>query len=184
MGQWLRASVVGVAVLTLFISGCAGKAKPISGPAAARRQVAKTGSALDAIAGRGELKIGVDISSAPFSSWKENSTNEFEGFAVDVGRRMTQSIFGGKATAKFKPALSDPQSELDQGLYDVLLDSWLIAFAEEEKLHRSPTYFNNSMRFLVRKDQHVAHIQDPESISGEAEARIRYLYLRRIQFCW
>jgi putative glutamine transport system substrate-binding protein len=165
MGRWRRGSLVAAIMVAFLLSGCAGKQVPGSVPSQPLRvldtngvaqQLRDLGASLDSIRKRGTLRIIVQGYDPPFSTISaENS--KAEGFAIDVGRRITEIVFGGGVKAEFSTEITHTGVLFRTA--DMELTRRQIT-DHPESFRISQPYYTDSMRFLVRRDQGFSTTQD------------------------
>ncbi len=104
-----------------------------------------------AIADRGRLIVGVDQDSYPFGS-RNPTTGQLEGFDIEVAREIARSIFGDPDRIELKVINpTQRESELQSGQVDLVVRTYSITCAREEKVAFSTTYFYANQRILVMK---------------------------------
>jgi ABC-type amino acid transport substrate-binding protein len=181
MGRLLRGSFVPFLLATFIVAGCAGNkapapeitskatskaaSKPEAQPHEEDKDITKA-KALgqyqephpDVIRRRGTLRISVFPDDPPFTLPMKDGSKELEGFAADMGRRMTALMFGTGVKAEFQVSLMNPDFALKTRQSDVVL-SRQVAEGQPD-LYFSRPYYIDSIRFLVRRGQGISTVHD------------------------
>ena len=118
--------------------------------------IADAGPTLDAINGRGKIKVGVGTSPGFFAP---DSNGKWQGFFVDFGRALAVTVFNDPDKVEFTS--SSPQQRLpalQAGEFDVLLSGVTQTISRSFKLgfHFGPVVFYDGQGLLVRKSLGVA----------------------------
>lgn len=136
--------------------GSSGAAGGESTPAATAEKFAAD-STLGKIQAKGEITIGVKFDVPPFG-FKNPQTGDVEGFDVDLGKAIAESL-GVKP--KFIEAISDNRIPfLEDGTADVILSTMTINEERVEQIEFSDPYFIARGRVLVPADSDITGVQD------------------------
>ena len=123
------------------------------------------GSYMATIQANGRLRVGVDVSTNLFSS-VDPRTGEFEGFDADIAREMAIALFGSPTAVEF---VAIPYSQRVQILapegggppgVDMVIDTFTINCAREDRIDFSSEYFTSTQKLLVRVDDPADSIDD------------------------
>lgn len=121
---------------------------------------AHAGATLDAIKQRGVIKVGVGTSPGFFSV---DSSGNWKGFFVDMGRAMSITVFGSPDKVEFTS--SSPQQRLpalQSGEFDILLSGVTQTITRAFKLgfHFGPVIFYDGQALMVKKSLGVTKAAD------------------------
>src|SRR5687768_6637176 len=164
--RWLAVLAL---VLGLVLAGCGddeesgsgGGGEATSTPAA---EVEKfdAGTPLGDIQAKGEIVIGVKYDVPPFG-FKNPETNQVEGFDVDLGKAVAESL---GVEPKFIEAISDNRIPfLQKGTADLILSTMTINEERVAEIEFSDPYFIARGRILVKKDNN--EIKGIEDLAGK-----------------
>jgi putative glutamine transport system substrate-binding protein len=109
------------------------------------------GADVDAIKARGVLRVGVK-SDVPNFGLLNTSTNEYEGFEIELARLLAQEIVGDPAKVEFTAVTAKTRGPLlDNGEIDMVIATFTIT--EERKLtyNFSTPYYTDAVGMLVKK---------------------------------
>jgi putative glutamine transport system substrate-binding protein len=117
-------------------------------------------AAADAIRAAGVLKIGCK-EDVPNFGLLNNSTNEYEGFEIELAKLIANDIFGDPAKVSFQAVTAKTRGPLlDNGDIDMVIATFTIT--EERKLsyNFSDPYYQDAVGMLVRRDSGIESIAD------------------------
>lgn len=134
----------------------AGGAGAAAGPVAP----AAEGTLLRTIQDRGKIVIGVKYDQPGFG-FLNPTTNELEGFDVDIGRAIAQRIFGDENAVEFKEAISRNRIPyLNDGTVDLIIATMTANEERAGQIDFSDTYYVAGQSLLVKSDSTITGIQD------------------------
>src|SRR3712207_3724469 len=154
--RWLVAALLAVAMLTVAAcgddeegGGGAGGAEETATQAAEDVEQFDAGTTLGAIQEKGEITIGVKFDVPPFG-FKNPETNEVEGFDVDLGKAVADSL---GVRPRYIEAISDNRIPfLERGTADLILSTMTINEERVGQIDFSDPYFIARGRILVKSD--------------------------------
>jgi ABC-type amino acid transport substrate-binding protein len=162
--RWLVAALLAVAAFTVAACGD-DEEEPAGGGAATTSGEAKQfpeGTPLGDIQAKGEIVIGVKYDVPPFG-FKNPQTNEVEGFDVDLGKAVAESL---GVEPKFIEAISDNRIPfLENGTADLILSTMTINEERVAEIEFSDPYFIARGRILTKKDN--SEIKGVEDLAGK-----------------
>ena len=148
-----EATAGGEASTTATAAGGAGGA---AGPVAQ----APEGTLLRTIQDRGNIVIGVKYDQPGFG-FLNPTTNELEGFDVDLGRAIAERIFGDEDAVEFKEAISRNRIPyLNDGTVDLVIATMTANEERAQEIDFSDTYYVAGRSLLVKSDSDITGIQD------------------------
>jgi polar amino acid transport system substrate-binding protein len=119
-----------------------------------------SGSTMAAIQRRGTLVAGVDQNTYLFG-FRDPSTNNIEGFDIDMVNDIAAAIFGVGYQVKFEAINSDQRtSALQNHQVDIVVRTMTVSCARRQQVAFSSVYFNAEQRILVNKDSAVQTLND------------------------
>ena len=161
--RWLVAALLAVAAFT--VAACGDDEEEPAGGGAATSGEAKQfpeGTPLGDIQAKGEIVIGVKYDVPPFG-FKNPQTNEVEGFDVDLGKAVAESL---GVEPKFIEAISDNRIPfLENGTADLILSTMTINEERVAEIEFSDPYFIARGRILTKKDNN--EIKGVEDLAGK-----------------
>ena len=147
-------------------------ASPVASPAAATGPLpkAREGSSLRKIQDRGNIIIGVKYD-IPTFGYLNPTTNQLEGFDVDLSREIARYIFGDPNKVEFKQAVSrDRIPFLDQGVVDVIASTMTITEERTRQIDFSYPYYIAGQSLLVPINSTITGIND---LRGKTVATVK-----------
>jgi ABC-type amino acid transport substrate-binding protein len=168
--RWMLAAVLAVAALVF--AACGGDDEEPSGGGGGAEETATEGAedvqqfepntTLGKIQEKGEIVIGVKYDVPPFG-FRNPETNEVEGFDVDLGRAVAESL---GVEPKFIEAISDNRIPfLQKGTADLILSTMTINAERVAEINFSDPYFIARGRILTTKDN--ADIKGVDDLAGK-----------------
>lgn len=105
----------------------------------------------DAIKQRGKIVVGVKASAKPFSF--TNSDGAYQGYDIDIAKRIARDIFGKEDAIEFKPvAEKDRIMVLNSGEADLIIATMTITPQREAVVDFSDPYYYASQTLMTRRD--------------------------------
>jgi glutamate transport system substrate-binding protein len=118
---------------------------------------APAGSSVARIQEAGEIKIGVKYDVPPFG-FKNPQNNEIEGFDVDLGKHIAETL---GVEPKFIEAISDNRIPfLTDGTADLILSTMTITAERDQEIDFSEPYFVARGRILVPQGSDIKGVKD------------------------
>lgn len=146
-------------VMVISLSACTSSASNDSGETSTTMPSGKYGgyeSTLFKVLADGKIKVGVIGAFAPNSFI--NSNGEWEGFEVDVAKRIAESL---NAEIEFVEVTSDTRiSSIETGKIDMCMGNSTRTMARSQKVAFTDTLIVSSERFLVKTDSGINVIED------------------------
>ncbi|MEG1779589.1 MAG: transporter substrate-binding domain-containing protein, partial [Oscillospiraceae bacterium] len=147
------AAVATLAAMVLTV-GC-GSSKPKEPTAPTTDAPAQTAPATDGsiqkIKDRGVLKVGVKVD-VPKFGYKNTSTNEVEGFEIDLAKKIAGKIFGDESKVEVQGVTAKTRGPLlDNGEVDLIIATFTINDERKEVYNFSDPYFTDGVGLLVKK---------------------------------
>lgn len=131
---------------------------------------APAGSALRKIQDRGKLIVGVKYD-VPTFGYLNPTTNQLEGFDVDLARAVARELFGSETAIEFKQAVSKDRIPFLQNDQVDLIASTMTANEERAKeIDFSDTYYVAGQSLLVPKNSDITGIKD---LGGKTVATVK-----------
>ncbi|WP_394613387.1 glutamate ABC transporter substrate-binding protein [Lentzea sp. JNUCC 0626] len=162
-----------VAVLLLFVAGCSGGAESVPGGSKIDALVAKApvyagqvtpGSAVDRIKQRGKLLIG-GSQDAPLLSQLDPISGELTGFDAYLGKLLAQYIVGKPSTELLTATSETREPLLANGTVDVILQTYTITPARQERVSFAGPYYQSGQAIAVRKG--TTGVSKPADLAGK-----------------
>jgi len=157
--------ILAAALLLSLLAGCGGSARPSApaddgGSAAESGDPARLPTQVQAIADRGVLRVGVKAD-VPKFGYKNPETNEYEGFEIDLARRIAKEIFGDENKVEFEAVNAKTRGPaLDQGQIDLVIATFTINEERKRSFNFSDPYFTDHVGFLVKADSDIQSWKD------------------------
>src|SRR5713226_4741317 len=171
-----RIAVLGLAVAFLATCGGAGTGGgggaggvAPSPTATSSRPKFELASYMYGVQTKGKLRIGTQEDNPPFSV-KNPATSRWEGFDVDFGRELAQSIFGRQddidKVIEWVPVTSATRiPSLTDNKADVIIKTFTINEDRKKQIDFSDMYFKTGQRILVKKTND--QIKEVADLSGK-----------------
>ena len=155
-------------------------ASPVASPAtktAASPQAATSplamaapGTALRRVQDQGKIVVGVKYD-IPTFGYLNPTTNQLEGFDVDVSRAIARHIFGDPNKIEFKQAVSrDRVPFLEQGVVDLIASTMTINEERAGQVDFSYPYYVAGQSLLVPRNSTIASVAD---LGGKTVATVK-----------
>ncbi len=115
---------------------------------------------VQAIVDRGVLRVGVK-EDVPKFGLRNTSTNEIEGFEVQIAKLIAKDLFGDETKVQFTPVTAKTRGPLlDNGELDLVIATFTIT--EERKLtyNFSTPYYQDAVGLLVKKAANYKGLAD------------------------
>ena len=164
--RWLiPLAVVLVASLAVACS------KSESGVAAGKPlPLAPQGTALRKIQDTSKIVVGVKYD-IPTFGYLNPTTNQLEGFDVDIAKAVAKHIFGDPSKIEFKQAVSkDRIPFLEQSVVDIVISTMTINEDRAKQIDFADTYYVAGQSLLVPKDSKIAGLAD---LKGKTVASVK-----------
>ncbi|MCP9489012.1 MAG: glutamate ABC transporter substrate-binding protein [Solirubrobacteraceae bacterium MAG38_C4-C5] len=148
-------------VLVLLSAGCGGQPDVVEQPAAQVPRFAPD-TTMGAIQRDGEIAIGVKFDAPPFG-FRDPAGGKVQGFDVDVGRAVAESL---GVRPRFVEAVSDDRIPLIQaGEVDLVLSTMTITPQRAQSIGFTDPYFVARGRILVPEGSPITGV---DALAGEA----------------
>jgi ABC-type amino acid transport substrate-binding protein len=165
--RWAMSALLSAAALA--VAGCGdddGDQEPASGGGESTPQAEverfEAGTPLGDIQEKGEITIGVKYDVPPFG-FKNPQSNQVEGFDVDLGKAVAESL---GVEPKFIEAISDNRIPfLQKGTADLILSTMTINEERVAEIDFSDPYFIARGRILTKKDN--SEIKGVDDLAGK-----------------
>lgn len=125
------------------------------------------GSSVEAIKTKGKITIGVKYD-VPLFGLKNPTTNDIEGFDVEIGKIIAENIFGegGADKAEFIEAVSKNREPFIQdGTADLVISTYTINDTRKEIIDFAGPYYIAGQDILVKKDNDA--IKGVDDLNGK-----------------
>ena len=121
---------------------------------------APEGTALRAIQDRGKLIVGVKYDQPGFG-FLNPTTNQVEGFDVEIAREIAKRIFGNPDAIEFKESISKNRIPyLNDGTVDIVVATMTANEERSQQIDFSDAYYVAGQSLLVKKDSDIQSIDD------------------------
>ncbi len=122
--------------------------------------MAAGGPSVEKIKQRGELKVGVKADVLGFG-FKNLQTGEFEGYEIEIARRIAREILGDAKKIEFVPVTAKTRAALlDNGEVDMVIATFTITPERRKIVDFSPVYYTDGIKLLVKKDAGIKSLKD------------------------
>lgn len=109
---------------------------------------------------RGVLKVGVKADVLGFG-FKNLQTGEFEGYEIEIARRIAKEILGDAKKVEFTPVTAKTRAALlDNGEIDMVIATFTITPERKKIVDFSPVYYTDGIKLLVKKDSGIKSLKD------------------------
>lgn len=153
LGRW--STVVAAAGLLV---ACGGEPSTSATPAA--KPSFATDSFMAKVQGKGKLVAGVRQDVRAFG-YLNPTTNQYEGFDIEMVKEVTKAIFGDDTSVEFKPVTSATRIPLlKEGSVDIVASTMTITDARKLEIDFSDVYYLAGQKVLVKKGSSIKTIQD------------------------
>lgn len=142
----LTVMVIALIVALTVLAGCTGGG-------------AKAGGALEAIKGRGVLRVGVK-NDVPGFGYLNPDTNEFEGFEIDLARLIAKELIGSENVEFTAVTAKTRQALLDNDELDMVIATFTVTEERKKQMNFSPTYYTDGIKLLVKKSSGITGLAD------------------------
>ncbi len=147
----------GAVIAGLLLAACGGTQPAASPPA---KPSFSPDSYMAKIQARGKLVAGVRQDVRSFG-YLNPTTNQYEGFDIDVVRQVTKGIFGSQDAIEFRPVTSANRIPLlKEGAVDIVAATMTITDARKLEIDFSDVYYLAGQKVLVKKDSSIRSIKD------------------------
>ncbi|KPU45604.1 major cell-binding factor precursor [Oxobacter pfennigii] len=143
-------------ILAIGVVGCGGSG---SGTATPTQAAASDPADIKAIKDRGVLKAGVKVD-VPKFGYRDQATNEVDGFEIDLVRAIAKKIFGDETKIQVDGVTAKTRGPLlDSGELDLVAATFTIT--EERKLsyNFSDPYFVDGVALMVKKSSGITDLK-------------------------
>ncbi|MCG0238404.1 MAG: transporter substrate-binding domain-containing protein [Firmicutes bacterium] len=162
MRGWVRSVVAGVLALGVAVlAGCGSAAEPASGGegGGSGEQPAQV-SKLEEIKRRGYLIVGVKAD-VPGFGYLNPETNMYEGYEIDLAKKIAEEIFKVPGQVKFEPVTAKTRIGLLQsGQIDMIIATVTVTEQRKQEVDFSPVYYTDGIQLLVKKDSGITGLKD------------------------
>lgn len=166
----LRLAGAVIALMALTLGACSSDSKDTTSSkastaiSAASSAVASAtfpaGSYMADLQKKGKIVIGVKYDTPPMGRLNP-VTNKVEGFDVDLGKAITQAIFGDENKAEFIEALSANRIPfLKEDKADLIISTMTITNDRKLEIDFSDVYYKAGQSLLVTKDSPIKSVAD------------------------
>lgn len=115
---------------------------------------------VDAIKEAGVLRVGVK-EDVPNFGLRNTSTNEIEGFEIDLAKKVAEEILGDPEAVEFTPVTAKTRGPLvDNGEVDMLISTFTITEERKETYNFTVPYYEDAVGILVKKDKGYTGLAD------------------------
>lgn len=115
---------------------------------------------IQAIKDAGTLRVGVKPD-VPNFGYKNPDTNEFEGFEIDLSKRIAKEILGDENAIAFEPVTAKTRGPLlDNGQIDLVIATFTIKPDRLEQWNFTDPYFTDEVGILVKNASGIATLED------------------------
>ncbi|MGP6147488.1 transporter substrate-binding domain-containing protein [Jeotgalibaca sp. A122] len=141
----------GLLLLTTFtLAACSGETTADS----------SSQTTVDSIKEAGVLRVGVK-EDVPNFGLRNTSTNEIEGFEIDLAKKVAEEILGDPEAVDFTPVTAKTRGPLvDNGEVDMLISTFTITDERKETYNFTEPYFQDAVGILVKKDKGYESLAD------------------------
>lgn len=109
---------------------------------------------------RGTLKVGVKADVLGFG-FKNPATNQFEGFEIDIAKRLAKELLGDAKKIEFTPVTAKTRMGLlDNGEVDMVIATFTVTEERKQQVDFSPVYYVDGIKLLVKKDAGITGLKD------------------------
>ena len=131
----------------------------------------ESGDSLQAVKDRGVLRVGVK-EDVPGFGMRNTSTNEIEGFEIDLARRLAKEILGDENAVEFTAVTAKTRGPLvDNGELDMVIATFTITDERKETYNFSTSYYTDAVGLLVKTDSGYNSLADMEgAVIGVAQS--------------
>ena len=117
-------------------------------------------AAINAIKGRGALRVGVKMD-VPNFGYLNPKTSMFEGLEIDLAKLIAKEIFGNEEAVKLVGVTTQTrESMLENGEVDMIIATFTITEERKKNFHFTTPYFHDAIGFMTLKDAGMASMQD------------------------
>jgi aspartate/glutamate/glutamine transport system substrate-binding protein len=117
-------------------------------------------SAMDKIKKSSVLKVGVK-EDVPKFGYLNPSTNEHEGFEIDLAKAIAKKIFGDETKVKFTGVTAKTRGPLlDTGEVDLVLATFTVTDERRKVYDFSDIYFTDAVGIMVKKSSGIKTFAD------------------------
>lgn len=127
--------------------------------------VVEPGSSVAAIKDKGKITIGVKYD-VPLFGLKNPTTGDIEGFDIEIGKLITEAIFGDDTKVEFVEAVSKNREPFIQdGKVDLVISTYTINDARKEVVDFAGPYYVAGQDILVKADDDS--VKGVEDLNGK-----------------
>lgn len=106
------------------------------------------------------LKVGVKVD-VPNFGYKNTSTNEIEGFEIDLSKAIAKEILGDENKVQLQAVTAKTRGPLlDTGELDLVIATFTITEERKQTYNFSQGYFTDGVGLLVKKDSGIKSLAD------------------------
>lgn len=117
-------------------------------------------SGIDKIKKTGVLKVGVK-EDVPKFGYLNPSTNQHEGFEIDLAKAIAKKIFGDESKVKFTGVTAKTRGPLlDTGEVDLVLATFTVTDERRKVYDFSDIYFTDAVGIMVKKASGIKSFAD------------------------
>lgn len=140
--------------------GCGDKKTPEAPAPAEGGSSEALPAGVQAVKDSGSLRVGVKPD-VPNFGYKDPATNEFEGFEIDLAKRIAKEIFGDDSKVAFEPVTAKTRGPLlDNGQLDMVVATFTIKPERLEQWNFTDPYFTDEVGILVKKASNIGKLED------------------------
>ena len=151
MQRFFRYAMVAMLILSLVaLAGC-GAQQAGSG---------KDGPNVAKIKQRGKLLAGVK-SDVPGFGYKNPKTGQFEGYEIEIVKRIAKAILGDENKVEFTHVTPKTRvALLNSGELDLVAATFTVTEERKKEVDFIPVYYTDGIKLLVRKDSGIKGLKD------------------------
>jgi glutamate transport system substrate-binding protein len=123
------------------------------------------GSSVEALKAKGRITIGVKFD-VPLFGLKNPTNNQIEGFDVEIGKMITEAIYGDDSKVEFVEAVSKNREPfIQEGKVDLVISTYTINDTRKQVVDFAGPYYVAGQDILVKSDD--TSIKAVEDLNGK-----------------
>lgn len=145
---------------TMLLGACDGAEAGTSAESTAGKQ-----ATMDAIKADGVLTVGVK-EDVPGFGMRDTASGEIEGYEIDLAKKIAEELLGDPEAVKLVPVTAKTRGPLlDNGELDMVVATFTITEERKETYHFTPSYYQDAVGLLVKKDNGYTGLKDLDGIT-------------------